>query len=298
MNSPTPQDIELLSAYLDGELPPAQRAALEARLQSEPALQEALRELSSVVQAIQALPTLRAPKDFTLSVEAARAARTYRPAWRAALSITSAAAALLVSVLGVWLLLQPLSAPTAANSAPQSVAILPTQPAPTPDSAVSSRMAEPVAAEEEAAEGVAPAAPAALNAEPAAADTANAPADAMPEVAELFSITQETAADAAFTLEAVPTMREFAPAPLQAPLSDDAQASDSMGGAPPALLMQPSSTPLILPSASPSPLPTATPPAVPVPPPTPAAPSRALALMLLGLGVGLGILAAVLRGRR
>lgn len=47
---------ELLSAYLDDELSPAERAAVESRLASDPAAQQMLHQLRSVSQSIQRLP--------------------------------------------------------------------------------------------------------------------------------------------------------------------------------------------------------------------------------------------------
>jgi hypothetical protein len=50
-------DDELLSAYLDGELRADERAAVEARLASDPVAQQLLHELRSVSESVQALPT-------------------------------------------------------------------------------------------------------------------------------------------------------------------------------------------------------------------------------------------------
>lgn len=47
---------ELLSAYLDDELSPAERAAVESRLLNDPAAQQTLHQLRSVSQSIQRLP--------------------------------------------------------------------------------------------------------------------------------------------------------------------------------------------------------------------------------------------------
>jgi anti-sigma factor RsiW len=54
---PQPElDDELLSAYLDDELSPAERAAVEARLSDDPSAQQLLHQLRSVSEAVQALP--------------------------------------------------------------------------------------------------------------------------------------------------------------------------------------------------------------------------------------------------
>ena len=59
---------ELLSAYLDGELSPVELAELERHLQTDPALQEQLRELEELSAAIQAFPRLSAPESLSAAV--------------------------------------------------------------------------------------------------------------------------------------------------------------------------------------------------------------------------------------
>ena len=70
-------DDELLSAYLDGELSADERAAVEARLATDPAAQQLLHELRSVSQSVQALPTESLGRD--LSEEIIRRAREAKP---------------------------------------------------------------------------------------------------------------------------------------------------------------------------------------------------------------------------
>ncbi len=60
------QDNELLSAYLDGELNDTERAALEARLEADPALRAELEALRRTIALVRALPELRAPRNYTL----------------------------------------------------------------------------------------------------------------------------------------------------------------------------------------------------------------------------------------
>jgi anti-sigma factor RsiW len=62
---------ELLSAYLDGEVSPEERAAVERRLEQSPALRETLDELSEVGDLIRSLPLARAPVDLPERVVAA-----------------------------------------------------------------------------------------------------------------------------------------------------------------------------------------------------------------------------------
>jgi anti-sigma factor RsiW len=70
-------DDELLSAYLDGELSADERAAVEARLATDPAAPQLLHELRSVSQSVQALPTESLGRD--LSEEILRRARQAKP---------------------------------------------------------------------------------------------------------------------------------------------------------------------------------------------------------------------------
>lgn len=73
----SPRDMEQLSAYIDGELRPDERAALEARLAEaeNEALRRELEALRQTVALVRDLPTLSAPRDFTLSEEQVRVPR-------------------------------------------------------------------------------------------------------------------------------------------------------------------------------------------------------------------------------
>ena len=66
-HQPDDQAFELLSAYIDDALPAAERADLEARLTTDPTLRAELQALRETVTLLQALPTLKAPRDFTLT---------------------------------------------------------------------------------------------------------------------------------------------------------------------------------------------------------------------------------------
>jgi anti-sigma factor RsiW len=55
---------EMLSAYLDGELDAATRAAVEARLSASPEWREELAEVRAARDAVRALPSLDAPDGF------------------------------------------------------------------------------------------------------------------------------------------------------------------------------------------------------------------------------------------
>jgi hypothetical protein len=68
-------DDELLSAYIDDELSAEERAAVEARLATDPAAQQLLHELRSVSQSVQAVPTEKLGRDLSDSVIAAITAK-------------------------------------------------------------------------------------------------------------------------------------------------------------------------------------------------------------------------------
>lgn len=63
----TTGDIEQLSAYLDGQLSSREKRRLEARIQENPELSEALEQLRRTRAVLRSLPTMRAPRNFTLS---------------------------------------------------------------------------------------------------------------------------------------------------------------------------------------------------------------------------------------
>lgn len=64
---PSEHDLELLSAYLDGELTDRERAEVEQRLIREHALRAALDDLRQTIMLVQSLPALKAPRNFTLN---------------------------------------------------------------------------------------------------------------------------------------------------------------------------------------------------------------------------------------
>lgn len=98
-----PADLEMLSAYLDNELTPDERALLEQRLASDETLRQELAALRQVSLAVRGMPMLRAPRDFRLdpAVYGRRPQRQWFRLyqWSSALS---AAAALVVFALGVF----------------------------------------------------------------------------------------------------------------------------------------------------------------------------------------------------
>jgi anti-sigma factor RsiW len=63
-------DPDMLSAYLDGELTDAERAAVETRLQSSPEWREELAEVRAARDALRGLPERDAPAGFWDAVHA------------------------------------------------------------------------------------------------------------------------------------------------------------------------------------------------------------------------------------
>ncbi len=61
-------DDELLSAYVDGELTTAERAAVEARLQSDPAAREMVVEIQALSGTLRSLPKLAVAEDMRSAV--------------------------------------------------------------------------------------------------------------------------------------------------------------------------------------------------------------------------------------
>lgn len=130
MNAPRPdlseRDAELLSAYVDEQLSAAERAELEARLQSDSELRAELIALRQTLRLVRELPTLRAPRDLRLRPEQVapvpqlvvlpRAPRVWRVLGAAAAGLA------LVLVGGLFLLSQQHLTPTLP---PQAVAALP-----------------------------------------------------------------------------------------------------------------------------------------------------------------------------
>jgi anti-sigma factor RsiW len=65
--TPSFRDVEKLSAYLDGQLKPSERARLESRLQSDPELASVLKDLRQARSILRQLPQRRAPRNFTVT---------------------------------------------------------------------------------------------------------------------------------------------------------------------------------------------------------------------------------------
>jgi hypothetical protein len=86
------RDIELLSSYLDGELPAREAEKLEQRLRAEPGLRLALHELRQTVRLLRELPHVEPTRNYTLTAEMAGLGS--RPPAYPVLSLATALAAL------------------------------------------------------------------------------------------------------------------------------------------------------------------------------------------------------------
>lgn len=103
------RDLELLSAYIDGEITPAEQTMLENRLAQEPALRRELQTLRQTVSWIHALPPVTAPRNFTLTPEMVRTkpARILAFPTSAIVGTLSAVAAVMLVAAGLLLVMQP-----------------------------------------------------------------------------------------------------------------------------------------------------------------------------------------------
>jgi hypothetical protein len=61
------RDMEILSAFVDGQLNSKEQARLDARLRDEPELQAVIDEFRQVRNGLQAMPKVRVPRNFTLT---------------------------------------------------------------------------------------------------------------------------------------------------------------------------------------------------------------------------------------
>lgn len=130
MPEPSPKDWEALSAYLDGQLSPRERARLEARLADDPALRQALAELRALRAALRHLPPPRVPRNFALRSEMVAPAPRWAGWWRWATVLTALLLALVVLADWGWgRTLKMAAAPPERAPAPQQKAALA---APTP----------------------------------------------------------------------------------------------------------------------------------------------------------------------
>lgn len=127
MNTPlTPQDWEILSAYLDGQLTEAEQNRVRVLLERRPELREELEVLRRTRQVLRAAPRRRAPRNFTLTPAMARQVRP--PSFWSRVSVPSfsfaSALATLLFVLSFFFRMTPLGTTNLAPmmaSAPEAV---------------------------------------------------------------------------------------------------------------------------------------------------------------------------------
>ena len=121
-----PQDYELLSAYLDGELTVEERDTVEQRLTTEPTLQRELISLRNTVNLIHQLQPMTAPRDFTLTsdmvtpknvIQLQSRRRRVRPDY---LSLVASVLLMLFGALFMFSELSQPIAPQASAPVPQS----------------------------------------------------------------------------------------------------------------------------------------------------------------------------------
>lgn len=196
----TDRDIEQLSAYIDGALDASERAALEARLESDAALRRELDALRQTVALVKALPRLSAPRSFALTpamltearpVDAPAPAPPRRVVRFPALSLVSAAASMVMIFMGLLLILDDQTADTALPAQPAQMSAPMDAPAalPSPDTVAVAATKTAVVVEEALIEAVeAPDVETFSEALEAAADVAAEP--------ELFALSDEVAEDA------------------------------------------------------------------------------------------------------
>ena len=102
-------DLELLSAYLDNQLSPKDRAQIESRLKTDSKFQRTLAELRAIKTQLRALPMVKPPRSFTLKPENIRSRSAFN--WIPILNWSTAVAAILfAAVISVDLFRAPLIA--------------------------------------------------------------------------------------------------------------------------------------------------------------------------------------------
>lgn len=115
----SPQDYELLSAYLDGELDDVARISIEQRLSTDDFLQRELDALQSTVNLINQLQPMKAPRNFTLTTEMVTPSNVIalQPRRRMRTEYLSLVASVLLMLFGVIFMLSEIqgvpSSPTA-----------------------------------------------------------------------------------------------------------------------------------------------------------------------------------------
>ena len=110
------KDWEVISAYLDDQLKPRDRARLESRLKADSNLRKAVREMHQTRALLRSMPSMKAPRNFTLTRDMVGQPFYVRlfPAFRLASAIATILFALVVAgdLFGFFPQGQVLSVPT------------------------------------------------------------------------------------------------------------------------------------------------------------------------------------------
>ena len=270
-------DVDTLSAYLDHQIAPAERARVEGHLADCTACRDELDGLRRTVMLLQALPRVPVPQAFTLSEARVGIRRPEpRPAWvgwtRGLAAVTAIA---LVAVVAVSLLNRPSwqpaatlarVGPTAATSQLAAQPAAPTKSAPAEVLAKAPPPAEPTPMAKQAvakAAAVADTAAATVTAETGADAPATEPAasepEAIPPVTPIVSAaggTTDAVAETANDAAAAPSLMAAAtPAPAETPAAGVMALGRGAGGGDaaavmPALALSPEPTPALVSPAS------------------------------------------------
>ncbi|ABQ92721.1 zf-HC2 domain-containing protein [Roseiflexus sp. RS-1] len=133
------RDLELISAYIDGQLSAEERREVERRLDNEANLRLAYEELRATVQVLRDLEPVRPPRSFTL--DPANVALQRPPAtrlgWGRLLQVAGVFAAVLVAAIGTLSVIGSLG-----SGAPASVPMV-AAPTPAPASPLELRESAP-----------------------------------------------------------------------------------------------------------------------------------------------------------
>jgi hypothetical protein len=227
--------VDLLSAYLDGQVTAAERARIEEHLPTCPACQRELNSLRQTVTLLHAMPRVPLPRAFILSeVQVGIHRPVSRLAWhRGALSGLAAVTAIaLVAIVAITLLRQPTRNPseTIARVVPAAPAPA-AQPSAAPTEAVKALVVEKAATEVTAV---------------VEAPTATAAPAAAQKAAPVAQPVQPTETAAASEVVPTPTPTPEVEAPLMARAAQPALPTPAATPAPAADV-----TPAVMPMAAP-----------------------------------------------
>lgn len=223
---------ERLSAYLDGELTPQERVAVEQHLASCQTCRWNLHTLQQTVHLVAGLPTIPIPRAFTIPVTTRRA-RAPRRSWSLPLlqGATALVALLLVVVVAGDLLLTGLLPATTSRTAVNHDQALPAISMPTAVAQVPEEVRPQETIARETADKLAVATPS-LPAQAPASLPEEIQAVIPTEAPPATSLPAET--QAAISTETPPPVPLPADAPAKAALPPTATESAPLGGGPPA----------------------------------------------------------------